>query len=524
MVTAADERDDLAPARSRLESGALAEAVEALDAILRRDPDDPVACHLLGLAHYRAGEFQEAVAALRRAMALTQDTPAPELSFWLGMALVKSGAVVEARAALERGAMAGHLEARYQLALQYAREGRRQRDMRQRAIDHLEAILTSAETDDETGTLVAGLDRVCFTLGGLYLEAAGDTESLERGITAYRRGLAINPLSAGGHNSLGLLLEKTGRYLAALGEYKLAIQLDPDHKAAYRSLSRLLCEHVDGGNLAAEFAQMVEEFGDSTPKVLAVLSAEMVEQGREQAQREMYTKSHQLKNLLGLVGSRLRRVGRKLKLRERATGQGMEALVDEVGDEMRGVETEYERLYEEWVGYLAALTPDILYTSLIEPGRVAERVLDALRPTAGGARLKLRIQEGVPRIQADERLLREAITNLCLNALEATAAQTAAAAISVGVGFDLGAGVVFVEVEDDGPGIAPESIDHVFAPGFTTKKKGSGYGLSIARRIALAHHGDLRVKSKVGHGSVFRLDVPVNFDAESAPLTLAGSV
>ena len=149
----------------------------------------------------------------------------------------------------------------------------------------------------------------------------------------------------------------------------------------------------------------------------------------------------------------------------------------------------------------------------------------ALRPTAGETEVRLRIQQGVPRIQADERLLREAVTNLCMNALEAMAERAAAnGAVAVGVGFDASAGVVFVEVEDDGPGIAPESIDHVFAPGYTTKRKGSGYGLSIARRIALAHHGDLRVKSKVGHGSVFRLDVPVDFDAESAPVTLAGAV
>ena len=232
-----------------LESGALTEAIEALDAILRRHPDDPAACHLLGLAHYRTGAFGEAVAAFGKAKAQAGDTPAPELLFWLGMALVKSGAPVEARTELERGAMAGHLEARYQLALQYAREGRRQRDRRQRAIEQLEAILSSAATDEDACTLVAGLDRVCFTLGGLYLEADGDTESLERGIAAYRRGLAINPLSAVGHNSLGLLLEKTGRHLAALGEFKLAIQLDPDHRAAYRNLARLLCEQVGGDHI-----------------------------------------------------------------------------------------------------------------------------------------------------------------------------------------------------------------------------------------------------------------------------------
>ena len=437
------------------------------------------------------------------------------------MALLKGGRVVEARAELEAAASAGHLEAGFQLALQYASDGRRQRDMRARAVAHLEAVLSSAEQQDSIETLVAGLDRVCFTLGGLYLDSNGDG-SVERGIAVYRRGLSINPLSAVGHNSLGILLKRAGHYLGALGECKLAIQLDPDYKAAYTNLAQLLCENVDEAELATEFAHMIEEFGESAPRMIAALSLELMEQGRGQTQREMYTKSHQLKNLLGLVGSRLRRVGRKLTNREGESAPKPADLVDELGSEMRDVEAEYERLYEEWVGFLAALTPDTLYTSLVEPGRVVERVLEALGPRAGDTALKLRTQEGVPRIQADERLLREVITNLCLNALEAagergmeTGAERGAGrgGISVGVGYDPRVGVVFVEVEDQGPGIAPEFLEHVFDPGFTTKQSGSGYGLSIARRIALAHHGDLRVKSKVGHGSVFRLDIPVNFDA-----------
>ncbi|HIC68414.1 MAG TPA: hypothetical protein EYO90_02660, partial [Candidatus Latescibacteria bacterium] len=82
------------------------------------------------------------------------------------------------------------------------------------------------------------------------------------------------------------------------------------------------------------------------------------------------------------------------------------------------------------------------------------------------------------------------------------------------------AAVVFIEVEDDGPGIASEHIEHVFDPGFTTKKQGNGYGLSIARRIVHAHRGELRVKSRVGHGSVFRLDVPVNAEVDIGPESL----
>ena len=73
------------------------------------------------------------------------------------------------------------------------------------------------------------------------------------------RGRRGNPLGLEEVCALGsgdaaalLLLERAGRYLAALGEFKLAIQLDPDRRAAYRSLARLLCERV---RLKVEFAR-----------------------------------------------------------------------------------------------------------------------------------------------------------------------------------------------------------------------------------------------------------------------------
>ena len=168
------------------------------------------------------------------------------------------------------------------------------------------------------------------------------------------------------------------------------------------------------------------------------------------------------------------------------------------------------------------MTPDQITTSLIDAARVVRRVADALA-IEGGRSIPIRVQQGVPRIEADERLVREAVTNLCLNALDAVR-RTDPGQIALGVGYDEEKGVVYIEVEDDGGGIPTELLEHVFDPGYTTKDQGNGYGLAIARRIARAHHGELRVKSRVGHGSVFRFDLPVNFDADSTPDTLAGNV
>ena len=68
---------------------------------------------------------------------------------------------------------------------------------------------------------------------------------------------------------------------------------------------------------------------------------------------------------------------------------------------------------------------------------------------------------------------------------------------------------VIIEVADNGKGIKKKDINHVFMPGFTTKKRGWGLGLSLAKRIVEEyHHGKIFVKySEVGKGTTFRIEL-----------------
>lgn len=413
-----------------------------------------------------------------------------ELQHRKGVCLLELGDEQAAIAALEAAATNGHLESHYQLGLLAMRqEGRRNARFRERSLAHFEAIVRAAEE----GCEYPALDRVFFALGSQYNE---DPQRRGEAIRAFRQGLALNPLSAIGHNSLGQLLLQGGQVLGAMGEFKVAIQLDPKLSQPYANLARLFFCHIKSPELEQEYQHICEEFEQSAPQVLARLSLEMVKLGKEQVYEGFYTKGHRIKNLMGIIGSRLRGLGRK------AEGEQQR--------ELNRLGGEYEALYDEWVGFLEAMKMDEIHPAVIDLGRLVRRVAAGFGRQTWKSAIQTRVQEGLPCVEADERMLREAITNLCLNALEILE-ECGGGQVVLGAGYDGDQSLVFIEVEDDGPGIAEEHLELIFEPGFTTRERGNGYGLSIAQRIAQAHQGVLRVKSRKGHGTVFRLDLPLNF-------------
>jgi two-component system, NtrC family, nitrogen regulation sensor histidine kinase NtrY len=108
-------------------------------------------------------------------------------------------------------------------------------------------------------------------------------------------------------------------------------------------------------------------------------------------------------------------------------------------------------------------------------------------------------------VRADPDLLEQALINLLRNAAEAVGGQSGAR-IEVAGGVD--GRLCFIEVADNGPGLTDTAREQLFVPFFTTKTGGSGVGLSLARRIALCHGGQVTVRSNTPHGSVFRLSLP----------------
>lgn len=136
-------------------------------------------------------------------------------------------------------------------------------------------------------------------------------------------------------------------------------------------------------------------------------------------------------------------------------------------------------------------------------GLIAEQVQGHGVPA--NIRLARELSPEVPAVYADPVHVAQILRNLASNAFQAMEAHGGTLTIRTG---DDGPGNVRIEVADTGPGIAPELIDKVFEPLFTTKARGIGLGLPVSRTLAAANGGSLTVTSRPGEGATFTLILP----------------
>lgn len=148
--------------------------------------------------------------------------------------------------------------------------------------------------------------------------------------------------------------------------------------------------------------------------------------------------------------------------------------------------------------------------SLPEPvdasmNEVLEHVIDYMdRRTSSRVEIARDFPDHNVMVKMNASLFEWVIENLCKNAVDA---MEGSGRIVLTLMDE--ANKVVIEVQDNGKGIRKKDIANVFMPGFTTKKRGWGLGLSLAKRIVEEYHkGRIYVKnSEVGHGTTFRIEL-----------------
>jgi PAS domain S-box-containing protein len=119
------------------------------------------------------------------------------------------------------------------------------------------------------------------------------------------------------------------------------------------------------------------------------------------------------------------------------------------------------------------------------------------------------LADGLPLIEGDRVQLQQVILNLIVNAVEAMSGTGDGTRELLISSRKANPGGVLVGVRDSGPGLAPETLDHVFEAFYTTKPGGLGMGLSICRSIIEAHGGRLWASADLPRGATFQFTLPV---------------
>jgi signal transduction histidine kinase len=165
--------------------------------------------------------------------------------------------------------------------------------------------------------------------------------------------------------------------------------------------------------------------------------------------------------------------------------------------------------------------PVELQLSRCDVRRLVEEVALLAAPDAEqqGVYVETQLTSEPVTVMADIDLLKQALLNVVLNGVQAMAKG---GALRLNVLRDDTAACV--EVQDEGPGIAPEIRDKIFNLYFTTKKAGSGIGLAMTYRVLQLHHGSLDFVTELGRGSTFRLSLPLAGADEAKGVSLATQV
>jgi signal transduction histidine kinase len=204
--------------------------------------------------------------------------------------------------------------------------------------------------------------------------------------------------------------------------------------------------------------------------------------------------AHEIRNPLGII------TGSAETVRKHEDKKIREEMINYILEESKRI----NGLISTFLDFARTKEPKLVSCDLRE---VLEKTLLLLSPQA--KTLGVEIKKEVPReplkVSIDPDQIRQAFTNLGVNALEAMP-QGGVLKVTV---LENAKGKIILRFSDTGKGIPKEVQAKVFDPFFTTKNGGTGLGLSIVHRIITQHGGDISVEGEEGRGSIFTISLPL---------------
>ncbi|XXF79154.1 ATP-binding protein [Myxococcaceae bacterium GXIMD 01537] len=234
---------------------------------------------------------------------------------------------------------------------------------------------------------------------------------------------------------------------------------------------------------------------------LAATRAEMVKRERLAALGELSAiVAHEVRNPLGVIFNAVASMRRLLKPEGDAA-----MLLDILSEESDRL----NRMVADLLDYTRPREPVLQPEDL---GRVLQEALEAARIQGGAVdrpvRMEIDVEPGLPPVPMDRRLIRQALVNVAVNALQSMP-NGGLLRVLARRDASVGREHLRIDVVDQGPGIPAELVHRVFEPFFTTKAQGTGLGLAVVKRILEEHRGEIAVDSTPGRGTTFTFRLPL---------------
>jgi PAS domain S-box-containing protein len=185
---------------------------------------------------------------------------------------------------------------------------------------------------------------------------------------------------------------------------------------------------------------------------------------------------------------------------------------------VQAIRDETEALGQVVTNFLSFARPTELTLAPVEMATLVERAAEEVRSDARARGGEVLVQGSFGRVDGDEVLLRQALSNLCRNAVEACDNARVVPRIVIEGQPDAAHRVLRINVSDNGPGVPEAVAPRIFRPFFTTKAQGTGLGLALVQKIIVTHNGRVNVVNDHGGGARFVVSLPL---ASSMPAVSA---
>lgn len=256
------------------------------------------------------------------------------------------------------------------------------------------------------------------------------------------------------------------------------------------------------GSLAKEFNAMLDTLNTAQNKLIAT-QQELIKSEKMAALAELAMGTvHQINNPLSIVLGRIQLLARLISYKATVP-------IPDLERDLKIIEAQTQRAVEITHGLLRYAQPVSFRFERCDINELLKETISLIKEQFLAEKINIveNLKMDIPHLElCDRKQIQDVFINIMLNAKQA---MPGGGELEISTDYDAEKDLASIKFKDNGLGIAPEYMDKLFTPFFSTKPERSGLGLAISYSIVKGLHGTIEIESKLGEGSSFIVKLPV---------------